>query len=52
MGTGRPSTISIAIPQRIELLGAVAYAQGWLRDPAGPVAFGLTNGLRVEIGFH
>jgi hypothetical protein len=52
MGTGRPATISIAIPARIELLGTVAYAQGWLRDPAGPVGFGLTNGLRVEIGFH
>jgi hypothetical protein len=50
-GTGRPSTISVAIPPRIQW-HATAFAQGLFHDPAGPVEWGLTNALQVEIGFH
>jgi O-glycosyl hydrolase len=50
LGTGQPATLSIPIPARVQMIGAVGYAQGWLRDPVGPVRWGFTNGLRVEIG--
>jgi hypothetical protein len=45
-----PSTLSISVPNTISLVDAVFYGQGVFSDPAHPVDFRLTNGVKIEIG--
>jgi hypothetical protein len=53
LGVGAPVTFFLPVPFLDGLAGSTVYAQGLMIDlgPQESVAFGLTNALRIEVGY-